>query len=654
MARIIASLAHDPTATPIGVVPHGVPMHLRAEPDQAGDYSYEWGLGAGATTDSRLDGPEVIAYFDQAPPGPHEITVTLYRTERNRRVAAEEGRLTLEVLRPAASRAPARHAVEGEVLEGAPARVEEFPTGELFDSGVLPVGLRRSPLPLTSDVALWMTIRRSTQALSFGAYREAMDLLLCGIQPGTEAGLARAGRAVSEIQTLKDRRYLPFNDTDAYRFLKVATEAYLLANVGVMVYNRQTNQYETVPFTQEEIRDASARLSTGRKAVTPTALDQYLVTLTTGDPRLGTIRTLPYLALVRQKLHDVGIKRSFFTNLDPRDTNSLDLSEECEGILAERLAAPLLLELIWSYWQEEGHLVQTMNAISRRFQNIRGPGDRDPLAELETDPLRPLNNLLWGYVQDEQHRLSILRRAYEYDHHYGMSLVGKAVGTLRPADSRSKFLEGFHNLLYFCTLFYQQDDDTTVIADGFPLLNALREVHLELSRGAHNQFGDLPSTARQEMLMQQWLLARSEFREFLPTRVMVAYPEPWMDRVDAMKGIQGWTDTSVLHFHNLAVYGEPLILSIRYGAWTDPNLQRDEAANWARFWRSEVQGYIHAYRAVTGVDLSAEVIDSRSANDRAVQPSILLRRQLQSQRRRTLPAPAESLQPTPRRRLPTG
>ena len=108
-----------------------------------------------------------------------------------------------------------------------------------------------------------------------------------------------------------------------------------------------------------------------------------------------------------------------------------------------------------------------------------------------------------------------------------------------------------------------------MIADGFPVLNALKEVHLILSQGAHNQFGDLPSTARIEMLMQQWLLARPEFREFLPTRIMVAYPEPWMDRVDAMKKLQGWTDTSVLHFRNLGMFGEQILLSIRYGDWND-------------------------------------------------------------------------------------
>ena len=60
--------------------------------------------------------------------------------------------------------------------------------------------------------------------------------------------------------------------------------------------------------------------------------------------------------------------------------------------------------------------------------------------------------------------------------------------------------------------------------------------------------------------MQQWMLARPEIREFLPTRVMVAYPEPWMDRVDAMKKLQGWTDTSVLHFRDLGVFGEQILL----------------------------------------------------------------------------------------------
>jgi hypothetical protein len=275
-------------------------------------------------------------------------------------------------------------------------------------------------------------------------------------------------------------------------------------------------------------------------------------------------------------------------------------------------------------------LVQTMNSITTRFQNVRGPQENDPLRMMEIDPLRPLNNLMWGYIQDEQHRLTVVRRVYEYDHHYGLSLYGKAVPKVQPADSRSKFIEAFHNLLYLCSAFFKQDDDTTVIADGFPVLNAVKEVHLLLSEGAHNQFGDLPSTARIEMLMQQWVLARPEFREYLPTRTMVAYPERWMDRVDAMKTLQRWTDTTVLHFRDLAVFGEQILLSIRFGAWTkvfDPL----QAANWARFWRAEIQGYSHAYRAVTGVDLTSDSAEARQKDAKSAPPWVHLRNRLAMQ-----------------------
>jgi hypothetical protein len=275
-------------------------------------------------------------------------------------------------------------------------------------------------------------------------------------------------------------------------------------------------------------------------------------------------------------------------------------------------------------------VVQTMNAVCLRFQNRRGPLDLDPLANLEIDPLRPLNNIIWGFIQDEPYRLSIPRRAYEYDHHYGLKLEGKAAPKLRSADSRVKFLEAFHNLLYRASLFYREDADTTVIADGFPLLNALREVHLLLAEGAHNQFSDLPWTARAEKLMMQWMLARPEMREFLRGRAMVPYNERWMGQVDTMKRLQGWTDTSITHFRNLAIYSEQILLSVRYGDWIDINDQ-ERAKTWARYWRPEIQGYIHAYLAATGVDLSEEIVDTRRGAVRYIQPSILMQERLIAQ-----------------------
>ena len=256
-------------------------------------------------------------------------------------------------------------------------------------------------------------------------------------------------------------------------------------------------------------------------------------------------KTLPYLAVIRAKLPDIPI--------GPIGPELPTRRQPLLRHLQEKLTNPCLLELIWSYWHEEGMLVQTMNAITRRFQNVRGPMDARPAGQSGDRSAAAAQQPASGATsQDEQHRLSVdaaqlrvrppLRPA-----------AGRQGGarTMRTADTRSKFLEAFHNLLRLCTVFFKQDDDTTVKADAFPVLNALKEVHLILSQGAHNQFGDLPSTARIEMLMQQWLLARPEFREFLPTRIMVAYPEPWMDRVDAMKKLQGWTDTSVLHFRNL-------------------------------------------------------------------------------------------------------
>ena len=54
-------------------------------------------------------------------------------------------------------------------------------------------------------------------------------------------------------------------------------------------------------------------------------------------------------------------------------------AEVCYGILAEKLANPCFLELLWSYWHDEAGLVQTINAITWRFQNrTRGSAGTRP------------------------------------------------------------------------------------------------------------------------------------------------------------------------------------------------------------------------------------------------------------------------------------
>ena len=466
--------------------------------------------------------------------------------------------------------------------------------------------MSRTETEPTSDLRLWGAIRAVTEAVSFDNYMRFMDLLFCSDRSPRGDQTSAVGTAFT---TLLQRRFLPFTDTDAYRVLKAATEAFVVVNCGVFT---GAGAIANEPGVIADLAGYLDRRDLPRPGPEP-FLEQ-----------VEDLRILPYLAIIRRKLPDVPIN-------DAIRATSLE-ADVCDGFIREKLRNPCLLELIWSYWHEEGMLVQTMNAISRRFQNIRGVGRPDPLANVEVNPLRPLNNLLWGYIQDEQHRLSVARRSGEYDHEYGLRLEGRAVRAYQWADSRSKFIEAFHHLLRLCTVFYKQDDDTTVKADAFGVLNALREVHLILSQGAHSQFGDLPPTARIEMLMQQWLLARPEFREFLPTRVMVAYPEPWMDRVDAMKSIQGWTDTTVMAFHNLAVFGEQILLSIRYGAWSTV-VEPTQAFNFARFWRPQIQGYIHSYRAATGVELGADIVESRVD---ATPPSVLLQKRLVAQQRSLL------------------
>jgi hypothetical protein len=469
-------------------------------------------------------------------------------------------------------------------------------------STATPIELRPRGVVNPQAERLWRSIRHHTERMSFPRFADYM-VEVCRSKVGSRSTIDRP-------QGRFESCFLP--GTDAYALLKTATEVFLLLNCGICAPEETSStEGEATDDGSDDVFGQGA----GTGEINPEDLQSTLEEFI-GSDRNSYLRTI--------------IRR---------------LSPEREVIRSSPLCAlsigpgPCLLELIWSYWMEEGMLAQTSNAIALRFQNVRHGDGRDPLAEFELDPLRPLSGFIWGYLQDEPHRLSVLRRTYEYSHHYGLTLYGKAVPHLRPADPRSRFLESFHDLLRQVAIFYREAADKMVDPDPFPLLVALKEVHLILSEGAHNQYRDLPWTARVEMLLEQWLLARPEMRDFLRGRLMVSYPEDWMGAVDAMKRLQGWTDVSVIHFRDLAVYGERILLSIRYVDWTSIG---DPAAafDWALVWRPEIQGYIHAYRMATGVNLSDEMVDVRRVGDsRYQQPSHHLRqRLLQQQKQKRLPA----------------
>ncbi|MES1241876.1 MAG: hypothetical protein ABUT39_09680 [Acidobacteriota bacterium] len=477
--------------------------------------------------------------------------------------------------------------------------------------GPVKVSLQRSTADPTDDQSLWVAIRDKTSVMSFSWYERFIDRVL-----------AQEKNVPPHLKERRDRSQLAYG-VDAYQLLKAATETFLLFKCGVL---RTPDQFLPTENRFARVRrEEEARL--GRSLTLAEVRGELTRYIGAGN--------LPYIDRVLDSLDDPGAvddddaplasvspMAQIVPALDREDVPSpFD-----DTVLDAGPFYPLMLELIWSYWHEEGMVVQAINAISLRFQNKRLPGGDNPLSSLELSPLRPLSNLLWGYIQDEPFRLTVARRAYEYSHQYGLALVGRAVPGMRPADHRSKFLEAFHSLLRQVAQFYKEDADTTVVANGFPLLNSLKEVHMLLAEGAHNQFGDLPWTARVEMLIQQWLLSRRELRDFLRGRPMVPYKEPWMGQVDTLRRMFGWGDTPVTHFRDLATFGEQLLLSVRYGDWINVDVE-DAAKNWARYWKPEIQGYIHAYRAVTGVDLTLD--DQRQVN--AVLPSVLLQRRIAGQ-----------------------
>jgi hypothetical protein len=477
------------------------------------------------------------------------------------------------------------------------------------------VALTRSDDPSLEqyEIALWDLIGATSKATSFAVYSGFLDTFF---DRRTETD--RENRYWETKRNSAVRRPVSPYGLDAWDLVTTATDIFIKHQAGAI---------SDVPWLIHEKHYGPAQVREPFPDTGKQEFEDRLVKQIGKNPNLSS-----YLELVRRKLSELPT------------LNVFSLSDDRSGIFRDRIESPLLIELIWSYWMEQGMLVQAMNAIALRFQNAVVPELANPLISLATDPLRPLSNLLWGYVQSEGSRLPMARRVYEYAHAYGLEMVGKAVPTMRVAESRSRFLEAFHTLLQSALGFYKEHDDLTVKADGFPLLNVLTEVHTLLAQGAHNQFNDLPWTARSEMMSMQWLLARPEFREFLGGRIMVPYPEPWMDRVDTMKSLQGWGDTSVTAFYWLATYSEQILLSIRYGNWsmiTDGAL----AARWAERWRYAVQSYAHYYRQVTGVDLSVPVADARDGSRRFRQPAQLMAERMQREGR--IAAPARGALPAP-------
>jgi hypothetical protein len=468
-------------------------------------------------------------------------------------------------------------------------------------------------------VAFFQLIRRGAQAIDYASYEKFVQTALCDNPPEFETGRGpRGGLRWNEG---------PFSGLRAYEHLRGLTEVFVMSQAGVVWPARSANvsdgdgvsnkdpRNEKFDFSVQEARETSVRFGDA-DSISKDELNQHRIVTEAEPAGAGSValNALPFLAAIRKNHSGIGIK------------NGVAGDTTCSGLLRHRLESPLLIELIWSYWMEQAMLVQSLAAISLRFQN-RSLGQADPLARMEITPLRPMTNLLWGYIQREPERLTVQRRALEYQHAYGLTLTGRAVPPVIAADPRPRFLEAFHSLLREADRFYRAQANTIMRPDAFRALNALKELHLILAEGMHNQYGDLPSTARVEMLVQQFLIGRPEMRDFLGGRSSIPYPsgQTWMPHLESIRQSFGWADASVRHYYELATFGEQILLSVRFWNWSDATDQAAAEA-WLTFWRPEIQSYIHAYRAVTGVDLAVEDVRPMQRDGLALQPSDLIAR----------------------------
>lgn len=426
------------------------------------------------------------------------------------------------------------------------------------------VELEQTSFAQTASSDLWEAIKQSR--INFHDLRQFVDSTLC--KPVSAASPANCHYDFDPSRVDMTRVRLPFVNVDEYALVKYAIDAFMRDRL--------------------QLKDNAGNYS---------------------------LNPMPYYQ---------SLQSSLFEMLDSGRTTA---GSCCEALSRMRRNGFFAIELIWSYWTEQAMLVQALGAINLRYQNIRGLHEVEPMMRFDTSPLLPLSNILWGFIQDEQHRTSLHRRVFEYQHAYNLRLIGKAVPRQVGVDNRSNFLAAFHQLLHQASLFFKEYDDTTRKADAFSLLIALRDVHLLLAEGNHNAYHNMTYTTRHEMLTMQYLLAQPEMQVFLGGRPMLPV-EPHIGVLDTIKTIQGWDPMGTMHYYDLANTGEQLLLSVRYGDWNASMYTTADAGNWAISFRDLISTYINAYRNVTMIDLSADAMRG-NLEERATQPALLIRRRIQ-------------------------
>jgi hypothetical protein len=276
--------------------------------------------------------------------------------------------------------------------------------------------------------------------------------------------------------------------------------------------------------------------------------------------------------------------------------------------IAPAADSPLpLVEPIWSFWLDAAHLARVTTLLAARQIDGPMPGSSS-IPKLNLPPA--LVAFLTAWFNDHQSGARAAARAANYLTHYGLRIPASSTSDASLRVKPSRFLRAFHLALVEALRLVPT-------ADASHLLFRLRRLHVHLAERASRivesvptpdifaRLGESLSLGRADLLAAEWLLAQPEFTPALRGPVLVPYPQPWMPTLDRLRQLTGAFDSLALFYDDLAATSEALLLSIRFGDWTQST--PPAAATWATFWRPDIARYLVAFREVMGITLPSRV-----------------------------------------------
>lgn len=233
---------------------------------------------------------------------------------------------------------------------------------------------------------------------------------------------------------------------------------------------------------------------------------------------------------------------------------------------------PEALELFWGFWIDAPRVDAAVAQLRRRRKRPDDPTVSALLAGMEKDP----------------DRADLARRLAAYTGAYGLPADARE----RPAAAR--FPVAFATLLELAEGFYAHRGDAYATESERRLLLALADVAGRLTEGTHSP--TLVAALRRDLVLSVYTLYLAEPR--VPHgREEAPRDERWETALDELAALNSWPQPPARTYSRLAHLGERILRSIRSVDWgTEGSVEK--AADWALFWREDIELYSLAFHVV--------------------------------------------------------